>query len=662
MKFLKLDKKKGSGGPSIKSRYAYLIHIDDIDYLPGTNEKGVRLEGDILLKEDCTMMPLYLTSSSQEFSYDILGDDDEKSYLVKFSGNHPGTELEALEFAKNMIEQPYLVLIPSCNESEPWKLLGELTNPLIFTSSHKGGSDSSKFTFNFEQRIGSEFIYFSYGGVEVPSEGGGGVEPPSGGFDPTKWARIDASNIDPYISQWRTKLGVTSGDHILTIGEVTATANKAYLSLPPELKNEVVINGVNHFRTVPQQFPFTPVVSSLKILIVEAKPDAEVFHLVEGEEGPQAKEPAYTGLFIARLIASPTGVVVEESNTDFKLKLQDYWQNWYVTSPATKQILGTTDARGSFYITKSASAPGSVTIGGLSKILPETEDATKIFYEGREFWIYNATGEPMLLDSTGVSPTDTFLISTKLTPFTVKNNHAVKVKLRGDILELLPSGSDPDLSGYATTAQVETKLTKPETAGTFAVQFDGTNYTYVAVSGENISNANMTWAGNTTQNLGGFKVSFTNGRFSVPAVEMEVKTSYALANSIWFDGNAFWLNPTVGASRRFNTGTTFNYTPTGNFTLSAVKNAMEAAGYNFNDSNVNIILGSNNYTCSIDIGAANIGKSLTIERTGTGSISFSSTRTLDSGADAITIMNGNEISMIRIRFGTSKDFIIIRNL
>lgn len=210
MKFLKLDKKKGSGGPAIKSRYAFLIYLDDIAYLPPTNDKGVRMEGDILLKENCTMMPLYLTSSSQEFSYDTLGDDDEKSYKVKFSGNHPGTELEALEFAKNMIEQPFLVLIPACNPADPWKLLGEITNPLIFTSSHKATKDSSRFTFNFEQRIGSEYIYFSYGGVEVPSSGEG-ADPPSGGFDPTKWARVDASNIDDHVAAWREKLGIGGG-------------------------------------------------------------------------------------------------------------------------------------------------------------------------------------------------------------------------------------------------------------------------------------------------------------------------------------------------------------------------------------------------------------------------------------------------------------------
>lgn len=243
-------------------------------------------------------------------------------------------------------------------------------------------------------------------------------------------------------------------DSVVTIGAVTATTNNVNLALHFSGVNRVYIGGENYYKITEDNFSFTPVTTGIKVLLIYALPDSQIFYLAEGIESAQAVEPTglpTNALLVARLIVSTTGTVVEESNTDFKLKLEDYWQNWYVTNPADKQILSTYDARGSFYITKSAIEPGSVTIGGLSKILPETEDATKIFYEGREFWIYNATGEPMLLNSTGVSPIDAFLISDKLTPFTVKNNHAVKVKLRGDILELLPSGG----SGIETIAAGE---------------------------------------------------------------------------------------------------------------------------------------------------------------------------------------------------------------
>ena len=393
MKFLKLDKKKGSGGPSIKSRYAYLIHIDDIDYLPGTNEKGVRIEGDILLKEDCTMMPLYLTSSSQEFSYDNLGDDDEKSYLVKFSGNHPGTELEALEFAKNMIEQPYLVLIPSCNDSEPWKLLGELTNPLIFTSSHKGGSDSSKFTFNFEQRIGSEFIYFSYGGVEVPSEGGGGVEPPSGGFDPTKWARIDASNIDDHIAAWRTKLGIGSGDTDFTQhGPITTTSNSVTIGLSELGENFAMIGGTKYIEptTNPETpKPFTAVTTGNKVLIIEARPDAQVFHLVEGPEDTVITDPPYTGLLVARVIVTPTGVIIQEEDSTYKNKSDDTIAPIIINNDTPTWVFGD---RTNYDITSTGLVTAPILAGF------KYADSSPAIWNGKKSIIRNRTGFPLLFE------------------------------------------------------------------------------------------------------------------------------------------------------------------------------------------------------------------------------------------------------------------------
>lgn len=229
MEFKRLDKRKGSGAASIRSRYAYLIHLPDIDYFPATNEKGVRLEGDIVLKDGRTMIPVYLTNPSQEYSYDTQGADDEKTFRVKFTGTHPGTELEALEFSKNLIEESFLVLIPSCDKNTPGKLLGQIENPMIFTSTHKAAKDGDKFTFSFEQRIGSEFIYFSYGGIISLPPGGDDPDipvPPSPGFDPTKWARRDASNIDgDNVLLWREALRIVGDSASLSTKAETDASN-----------------------------------------------------------------------------------------------------------------------------------------------------------------------------------------------------------------------------------------------------------------------------------------------------------------------------------------------------------------------------------------------------------------------------------------------------
>lgn len=455
MKFLKLDKKKGAGGPSIKSRYAYLIYLDDIDYLPSTDDKGVRLEGDIVLKEDCKMMPLYLTSSSQEFSYDILGDDDEKSYLVKFSGTHPGTELEALEFAKNMIEQPFLVLIPSCNETEPWKLLGELTNPLIFTSSHKAGKDGSKFTFNFEQRIGSEFIYFSYGGVEVPS-GGEGTDPPSGGFDPTKWARIDASNIDEHITAWRTKLGIDSINS-LQHGPITTTANSVTIGLSPLGENFAVIAGTKYVEpTSNPETPklFTPVsTGKLKVLIIQALPDAQVFHLVEGVEGTEAVIPDYNGLFVASIIVSDNGeIVTEAGDSSYKNKGDDIIEPLVINDNYGIWTL----AMRNTYEVVNHSTSATPTLFGIYT------DAKNRVWSGKKFYFKNSSGKILTLKKEPTPPIagETVYFSFNET-VTLKNGETALCFLNrfSEIEVIRLVGSEPfdptDLQNQITTETIE---------------------------------------------------------------------------------------------------------------------------------------------------------------------------------------------------------------
>lgn len=100
------------------------------------------------------------------------------------------------------------------------------------------------------------------------------------------------------------------------------------------------------------------------------------------------------------------------------------------------------------------------------------------------------------------------------------------------------------------------KLDKPTVDGTWVVTKSGASVTYTDAStlGKNISNTNLVWSADRSQNLGGYKLSFTNGRFSVPTLEMEVTTANSVPNKIWNDGanlkftNGAGINNTVGAN------------------------------------------------------------------------------------------------------------------
>lgn len=65
---------------------------------------------------------------------------------------------------------------------------------------------------------------------------------------------------------------------------------------------------------------------------------------------------------------------------------------------------------------------------------------------------------------------------------------------------------------------------------------DGVKWVDSSSLGKNISNTNLVWSADRSQNLGGYKLSFTNGRFSVSALELEVKVSNSISNTIWSDG------------------------------------------------------------------------------------------------------------------------------
>jgi hypothetical protein len=163
MRFNILQKIRGSGSSPSRNRFAYIAWLNDIVKFPKADYRGVVLMDDIEMKENTGMMQIYLTSSSQEYSYETIGDPDSKIFKVKFTGTHPGTEQEALEFVQNFMEEPFIVLIPSCETGV--KVLGNPDAPMVFTSSHKSGKDGDKFIFNFEQEIGSEIVYQLYTGV-----------------------------------------------------------------------------------------------------------------------------------------------------------------------------------------------------------------------------------------------------------------------------------------------------------------------------------------------------------------------------------------------------------------------------------------------------------------------------------------------------------------
>ncbi|MBO6184217.1 MAG: hypothetical protein J6O88_05905 [Chryseobacterium sp.] len=205
MKFNILKKVNGSGSTAPKNKFAYIAHINDIRSFPQADHKGVALTNDIVMKDKSGMSQIYITPAAQEYTYEVGGDSDSKSFKLKFSGTHPGTELEALEFAKNYLEEGFVILIPSCEVG--LKVLGTPDAPLVFTSSHKSDKDSQKFIFTFEQEIGTDNVYQLYTGLVTLNEN---IDVDMGDFleHLKDYIKIDGSNLsDAQKQNLRTILG-----------------------------------------------------------------------------------------------------------------------------------------------------------------------------------------------------------------------------------------------------------------------------------------------------------------------------------------------------------------------------------------------------------------------------------------------------------------------
>lgn len=153
-----------------------------------------------------------------------------------------------------------------------------------------------------------------------------------------------------------------------------------------------------------------------------------------------------------------------------------------------------------------------------------------------------------------------------------------------------------------------------------------------------------------------------NGRAKANSLVLAADIGTAVPNEFGRKSGFLCVADASGVLRYYSAGSRFVYTPTGNFTLSALKAAVEAEKMLFNSIVIYVNIGSNNYTCTIDIGAANPNTCGVIKRSGSGSLSFATVvgRTLDSGINNITILNGNQKSFCVFEL-MDKDYVTIKN-
>lgn len=156
---------QGAGAPRPKNALVTIVHVDDILAFPPSDVNGVRMIGNIVLKQGATMHKIYETDDSQKASHSIEGDADAEGFMKKFEGSHPGDSLEISEFVQNTIGQPSIIIYPTDCGSNSKKVVGTPCNPMYLKGEFMDDKDGVKHTLQFEQRRRDRFVSKFYDGT-----------------------------------------------------------------------------------------------------------------------------------------------------------------------------------------------------------------------------------------------------------------------------------------------------------------------------------------------------------------------------------------------------------------------------------------------------------------------------------------------------------------
>lgn len=161
----------GAGAPKFNNdKLVWLIPAALVDVFPDTDDKGVRLQGNIVLQNNAFAIPMYATGSTKDYAADVQGEEDAENFKLTFKANHPGDEVQATEFAVNYLGEGFIIVFDKCKSNGTRKALGSDCHPLKLKPGFKGNKDKTGFEFSFEQSTGSRSMHFEYAGSVITEE------------------------------------------------------------------------------------------------------------------------------------------------------------------------------------------------------------------------------------------------------------------------------------------------------------------------------------------------------------------------------------------------------------------------------------------------------------------------------------------------------------
>ena len=126
--------------------------------------------------------------------------------------------------------------------------------------------------------------------------------------DSKKTKNFPVVALAEYVRNFNNNL---SYDRVISIGEVTSENNNITINVN-DLGNVVYINHTFYTKNTPDTFIFTPVTEGVKIILLYALPDEQIFYMLEGVQSTEAVEPSlpYGALLVQRIIVTVDGIEI----------------------------------------------------------------------------------------------------------------------------------------------------------------------------------------------------------------------------------------------------------------------------------------------------------------------------------------------------------------
>lgn len=470
-------------------------------------------------------------------------------------------------------------------------------------------------------------------------------------------------------------------DRVISLGAITVDGSVVTIGLPSGGANMVEIRNQIYSRYESISFTTDAIIvaGNFRKDIIEARADSTVFYLKKGVESINPVPPALTegALFISEVLVTSTGVSAGALNsvvTDSTMKGDGTSQNPLgLSASKNAEINGKISKQGinlgntgnipemktgdisGIYRGHGASNPVYEWSPFLQMVTADTFAQIHTNYKNGEM-AYRAGNADIGYSPIRISWDNVNLVNPATQTWVNKNylqaDSAVYAGfVVGDRERPYIRHSDNTVVELATNAWVTTQTTPATQA-----EVEASTGTHDKPTSSEPATENRKFL-----SLFNFFKLIKNLRY----IHLLPNSATAFANRLRSDGSRlFYANNSAIESTVAYTSdldTVINYRPTGDFTMSQLKTIVENAGLKFKGIHIIIVLDTNNYTLNIDNGSTNINSLVTIGKRGTGTLNFTSSRTL-TATDSITIMNGNEGSMSKIDFGTSADILTIRNL